>query len=104
MAIETKYARMKQLTGNFEDINKNNLLIGEIFVPNNHNPVVKTADNKIQEIALLDDMSTYETKVNEVNKAILKRLNNAYRFPYSFFSGKNCGKNHADSAGENGRD
>lgn len=77
MAIETKYARMKQLTGNFEDINKNNLLIGEIFVPNNHNPVVKTADNKIQEIALLDDMNTYEAKVNEVNKAI-SNLGNEY--------------------------
>lgn len=77
MAIETKYARMKQLTGNFEDINKNNLLIGEIFVPNNHNPVVKTADNKIQEIALLDDMNTYEAKVNEVNEAILN-LGNEY--------------------------
>lgn len=77
MAIETKYARMKQLTGNFEDINKNNLLIGEIFVPNNHNPVVKTADNKIQEIALLDDMNTYEAKVNEVNEAI-SNLGNEY--------------------------
>lgn len=97
MAIETKYARMKQLTGNFEDINKNNLLIGEIFVPNNHNPVVKTADNKIQEIALLDDMNTYEAKVNEVNEAILN-LGNEYE------STKNqliaATKANADSAAE----
>lgn len=97
MAIETKYARMKQLTGNFEDINKNNLLIGEIFVPNNHNPVVKTADNKIQEIALLDDMNTYEAKVNEVNEAILN-LSNEYE------STKNqlvaATKANADSAAE----
>lgn len=97
MAIETKYARMKQLTGNFEDINKNNLLIGEIFVPNNHNPVVKTADNKIQEIALLDDMNTYEAKVNEVNEAI-SNLGNEYE------STKNqliaATKANADSAAE----
>mgnify|MGYP004519161903 CR=1 FL=1 len=77
MAIETINARQKQLTGNWSDFNKSKLIRGEIFIPNDHNPVAKTADDKIQEFALLQDMSTYETKVNEVNEAILN-LGNEY--------------------------
>ena len=77
MAIETINARQKQLTGNWSDFNKSKLIRGEIFIPNDHNPVAKTADDKIQEFALLQDMNTYEEKVEEVNEAILN-LGNEY--------------------------
>lgn len=77
MAIETINARQKQLTGNWSDFNKSKLIRGEIFIPNDHNPVAKTADDKIQEFALLQDMNTYEAKVNEVNEAI-SNLGNEY--------------------------
>lgn len=77
MAIETINARQKQLTGNWSDFNKSKLIKGEIFIPNDHNPVAKTADDKIQEFALLQDMNTYEAKVNEVNEAI-SNLGNEY--------------------------
>lgn len=77
MAIETINARQKQLTGNWSDFNKSKLIRGEIFIPNDHNPVVKTADDKIQEFALLQDMNTYEEKVEEVNEAI-SNLGNEY--------------------------
>lgn len=77
MAIETINARQKQLTGNWSDFNKSKLIRGEIFIPNDHNPVAKTADDKIQEFALLQDMNTYEEKVEEVNEAI-SNLGNEY--------------------------
>lgn len=97
MAIETINARQKQLTGNWSDFNKSKLIRGEIFIPNDHNPVAKTADDKIQEFALLQDMNTYEEKVEEVNEAI-SNLDNEYE------STKNqlvaATKANADSAAE----
>ena len=77
MAIETINARQKQLTGNWSDFNKSKLIRGEIFIPNDHNPVAKTADDKIQEFALLQDMNTYEEKVEEVNE-VISNLGNEY--------------------------
>lgn len=77
MPIQTINARQKQLTGNWSNFDKSKLVRGEIFIPNDHNPVAKTADDKIQEFALLQDMNTYEEKVEEVNEAILN-LSNEY--------------------------
>lgn len=70
MPIQTINARQKQLTGNWSNFDKSKLVRGEIFIPNDHNPVAKTADDKIQEFALLQDMNTYEEKVEEANNAI----------------------------------
>lgn len=77
MPISTENKRMQQLTGRFADLNTSNMLVGELAVPNDHNPVVKMDNDKIREIPLLSDMDSYEAKIQEVNGAMVK-LNNEY--------------------------
>ena len=77
MAINTEFKRMQQLTGKFADLNTDNMLVGELAVPNDHNPVVKMDNGEIREIPLLSDMDSYEAKIQEVNGAIVE-LNNEY--------------------------
>lgn len=70
MSIKTTNARMQQLTGKWSDLNTDNLLVGEMAVPNDHNPVVKTSDGNIKEIALLGDMSEYENYITQLQNSI----------------------------------
>lgn len=61
---------MQQLTGRWSDLNTDNMLVGEMAVPDDHNPVVKTANNQIKEIALLEDMDDYERYISMLQTAI----------------------------------
>lgn len=75
MAINTEFKRMQQLTGKWKDLDTTNMVVGEIAVPDDHNPVVKTANNKIKEIALLEDMDEYEKHISDLTQAVESATN-----------------------------
>lgn len=48
--MATTEARMKQLTGAYADLNKSNMLVGEMAVPSDHVPVVRNGVNSWEDL------------------------------------------------------
>lgn len=68
MAIITE-ARMQQLRGKYNQLNKEAMLPGEIAICDDHNPVVRT-NKGYKEILTEDNVEYFEDKVSDINKAI----------------------------------
>lgn len=68
MAIITK-ARMQQLRGKYNRLNKEAMLPGEIAICDDHNPIVRT-NTGYKEILTKDNAEYFEEKVADINNAI----------------------------------
>ena len=68
MAIITE-ARMQQLRGKYNQLNKEAMLPGEIAICDDHNPVVRT-NTGYKEILTKDNAEYFEEKVTEIDNAI----------------------------------
>ena len=68
MAIITE-ARMQQLRGKYNQLNKEALLPGEFAICDDHNPIVRT-NTGYKEILTEDNVEYFEDKVSDINKAI----------------------------------
>ena len=67
MAINTTSARMKQLHGKYAELDKTQMLQGEIAVPSDHGPIVcKQAGAKFAELLTKEDEDYFENLVEEV--------------------------------------
>ena len=69
MAIITQ-ARMQQLRGKYNQLNKEALLPGEFAICDDHNPIVRT-NTGYKELLTADNAEYFENKVTEINNAIL---------------------------------
>ena len=52
-------SRMTQLTGPYADLNKPNMLVGEMAVPSDHVPVVRNGVNSWEDISTVETMNDY---------------------------------------------
>ena len=68
MAIITE-ARMQQLRGKYNQLNKEALLPGEFAICDDHNPIVRT-NTGYKEILTKDNAEYFENKVTDINNAI----------------------------------
>ena len=68
MAIITE-ARMQQLRGKYNQLNKEAMLPGEIAICDDHNPIVRT-NKGYKEILTQDNAEYFEDKVTDINNAI----------------------------------
>ena len=68
MAIITE-ARMQQLRGKYNQLNKEALLPGEFAICDDHNPIVRT-NTGYKEILTKDNAEYFESKTTEINNAI----------------------------------
>ena len=73
MAINTTSARMKQLHGKYAELDKTQMLQGEIAVPSDHGPIVcKQAGTKFAELLTKEDEDYFENLVEEVTTSNLE--------------------------------
>ena len=70
MAIITE-ARMQQLRGKYNQLNKEALLPGEFAICDDHNPIVRT-NTGYKELLTADNAEYFESKTTEINNAISK--------------------------------
>ena len=68
MAIITE-ARMQQLRGKYNQLNKEALLPGEFAICDDHNPIVRT-NTGYKELLTADNAEYFENKVTDINNAI----------------------------------
>ena len=68
MAIITQ-ARMQQLRGKYNQLNKEALLPGEFAICDDHNPIVRT-NKGYKELLTADNAEYFEDKVIDINNAI----------------------------------
>lgn len=80
--MATTNSRMKQLTGAYADLNKSNMLVGEMAVPSDHVPIVRNGVNSWEDISTVDTMNDYidlktQDIVDELTQGIDAAITNA---------------------------